>query len=56
MVARSLGDAREAGLGGLEAGHGAHVVETVEDLVVEHKFRLVLRMRQVVPHVRTLAT
>ena len=56
MVPRCFGDAREARLGGLEAGHGAHVVEAVEDLVVEHQLRLVLRVGQVVPHVRTLPT
>ena len=56
MVTRCFRDAGEAGLGGLKAGHGAHVVEAVEDLVVEHQLRLVLRVRQVVPHVRTLTT
>ena len=54
MVPRRLGDAGESRLGGLEARHGAHVVEAVEHLVVEHQLRLVLRVRQVVPHVRTL--
>lgn len=56
MVPRRLRDAGESRLGGLEACHGAHVVEAVEDLVVEHQLRLVLRVRQVVPHVRTLTT
>ena len=56
MVPRCLGDAGESRLGGLEARHGAHVVEAVENLVVEHQLRLVLRVRQVVPHVRALTT
>ena len=56
MVPGCLRDAGEAGLGGLEAGHRAHVVEAVEHLVVEHQLGLVLRVGQVVPHVGTLTT
>ena len=56
MVSRCLRDAGESRLGGLETGHGAHIVETVEDLVVEHQLRFMLRVRQVVPHIWTLTT
>lgn len=56
MVTAGLGDAGETGLGGLQAGHRAHVVEAVEDFVVEHQLGLVLRMGEVVPHVGALSS
>ena len=50
-MARHLGDGGEAGLGGLEGGHGALVVQTVEHLAVVHHLGLVLGVGQYVQHV-----
>ena len=51
VVGAGLGEGGEAGLAGLEAGHGAAVVQAVEDLVVEHDLGLVLGVGDGVPHV-----
>ena len=42
-------------MSGLERGHGASVVQTVENLAVEHDLGLVLRVSQHVQHVLTSA-
>ena len=51
LVAGHLGDAGEPRLGGLEGGHGALVVQAVEDLAVVHHLGLVLGVGQYVQHV-----
>ena len=51
LLSARLGYDGEAGLAGLETGHGALVVEAVEHFVVEHNLCLVLWVGDGVPHV-----
>ena len=55
LVAGHLRDTGEPGLGGLQGGHGALVVQAVEDLAVVHHLRLVLGVGQDVQHVLAAA-
>ena len=56
MMAGSLGDTGEARVCGLQAGHGAPVVQAVQHLAVVHDLSLVLWVCEIVPHVRGLPT
>ena len=51
VLTARLGDRGEARLAGLQARHGALVVQAVEHLVVVHHLRLVLWVGNGVPHV-----
>ena len=51
VLTARLGDRGEAGLTGLQARHGALVVQAVEHFVVVHHLGLMLRVGDSIPHV-----